>query len=56
MNENMMNFQHIEGFDTKYWNPDFELKETVLILNEDNAEKSSYSEEKAREVKKFMRG
>ena len=47
MNENMMIFHYIEDLDTKYLNASFELKETILSLNEDNAEKSSSSEEKA---------
>ena len=42
-----MNFQYIEDLDIKYLNTIFELKETVLSLNEDNAEKSSSSEDKA---------
>ena len=47
MNENMMNFRYIEDLDTEYPNASFELKETILSLNEDNAEKSSSSEDKA---------
>ena len=47
MNENMMNFHYIEDLDTEYPNASFELKETILSLNEDNAEKSSSSEDKA---------
>ena len=50
MNENMMNFQYIKDLDIDYLNASFELKETVLSLNEDNAEKSSTSEEKAQEI------
>ena len=47
MNRNMMNFQYIEDLDIEYLNASFELKEIVLSLNEDNAETSSSSEEKA---------
>ena len=47
MNENMMDFQYIKDLGTEYLNASFELKETVLFLDEDNAEKSSSSEEKA---------
>ena len=56
MNRNMMNFQYIEDLDTEYLNASFELKETVLSLNEDNAEKSSSSEEKAQEFEKIYEG
>ena len=47
MNENMMNFHYIKDLDIEYLNASFELKETILSLNEDNAEKSSKSEDKA---------
>ena len=47
MNENMINFQYIEDLDTEHLNVSFELKEIVLSLIEDNAEKPSSSEEKA---------
>ena len=50
MNESMMNFQYIEDLDVEYLNASFELKETVLSMNEHNAEKSSSSEEKVQEV------
>ena len=56
MNENMMNFQYIKDLDTEHLNASFELKETVLSLNEDNAEKSSNSEEKTQEVENFFEG
>ena len=39
MNEKMMNFQYIEDLDTECLNASFKLKETVLSLNEENAEK-----------------
>ena len=37
MNESMMNFQYIEDLDVEYLNASFELKETVLSMNEHNA-------------------
>ena len=46
MNENMMNLQYIEDLDTEHLDAKVELKETVSSLNENNAEKSSSSEEK----------
>ena len=46
MNENMMNLQYIKDLDTKHLDSMVELKETILSLNENNAEKSSSSEEK----------
>ena len=56
MNENMMNFQPIEDLDIEHLITCFEFKETVLSLNEDNAEKSSNSEEKAQEIEKSYEG
>ena len=56
MNENMMTFQYIEDFDTEYLNASFELKETVLSLNEDNAEKSRSIKRKAKEIEKSSKG
>ena len=41
-----MNFQYIEDLDVKHLNVSFELKETVLSLNENSAEKSSNNEKK----------
>ena len=52
MNENDMNFQYIETHDVEFLNSSFEIRETVLNLKEINAEKSSNSEEKGKEVKK----
>ena len=53
MNENMMNFKSIEDLDIEHLIASFEFKETVLSLNEDNAEKSSIIEEKAQEIEKI---
>ena len=56
MNENMMNFQSIQDHDIEHLIASFEFKETILILNEDNAEKSSSGEEKAQEIEKSYEG
>ena len=40
----------------KFMNSNFELKETVLSLNENNIEKPSSSEEKGQEVEKSYEG
>ena len=56
MNESIMNFQYIEDLDVEYLNASFELKETVLSLNEDNVEKSSSSKERVHEVEKSPKG
>ena len=52
MNESMMNLHYIEDIDTKHPNASVELKETILSLNDDNAERSNINEEKVQEVKK----
>ena len=54
MNENEMNFQYIEDLDVKFLNASFELKETVLSLNEHSVEKSSSNGEKAQEIENFF--
>ena len=56
MNENMMNLQYIEDLDTEHLNVRVELKETILSLNGDNAERSSCSEEMVQEVAKSYEG
>ena len=48
----MMNFQYIEDLGIEYMITSFELNETIFILHEDNAEKSSSNEEKAQEIEK----
>ena len=50
MNKNEMNFQYMEDLEVEFMNSSFELKETVLSLNEHSAEKSSSSEDKIQEV------
>ena len=52
MNENEINFQYIKDLEVEFLNSSFELKETVLSLNENNIEKPSSSEEKEQEVEK----
>ena len=50
INENEMNFQYLEDLDCEFLNSICDLKETVLSLNENNTEKSSSNEEKAKEI------
>ena len=56
MNENIIHSQYIEALDYEHLNVRVELKETIFSLNEDNAEKSCSSEEKAQEVEKGSKG
>ena len=56
MNENMKNFQYIKDLYIEHMIASFEFKEIVLSLKEDNAEKSSSSEEKAQEIDKIYEG
>ena len=51
-----MNFQSIEDLDVEHRNVSLELKETVLSLNENSAEKSRNGEEKVQEVEKSSKG
>ena len=50
INENETNFQYIEDLEVEFLNSGFELRETVLSLNEHSVEKSSSNEEKVQEV------
>ena len=45
-----MNFQYLEDLDSEFMTSSFDLKETVLSLNENSTEKSSCIEEKAKEI------
>ena len=45
-----MNFQYLEVLDCEFLTSSFDLKETVLSLNENRTEKSSSNEEKTREI------
>ena len=47
MNENEMNFQYLEHLKFEFPNSNFNLKEAVLSVEENNTEKSSSYEEKA---------
>ena len=51
-----MNFQYIKDLEVEHLNASLELKETVLSLNENNAEKSSSNEEKVQEVENSFEG
>ena len=50
INENEMNFQYLDDLDFGFLNSSFDLKETVLSLNENNTEKSSSNEERSKET------
>ena len=48
INKNEMNFQYLEILDCEFLTSSFDLKETILSLNENSTKKSSSNEEKAR--------
>ena len=50
INKNEMNFQYLDDLDYEWLNSSFDLKETVLSLNDNSIEKSSSNEEKAIET------
>ena len=50
MNEKWINFQYLEVLDVEFLNSNFESKETVLSIDENNIEKYS-NEHKAKETK-----
>ena len=56
MNENEINFQYLEYPDVEFLNSNFELKETVLSIDESSAEKYNSYEEKASEVNTSLEG
>ena len=56
MNESMINLQYVEDLDIEHLNARVELKETILNLNEDNAERSIINEDKVQEVEKSYEG
>ena len=56
MNENNMNFQYLEYLDVEFLNSNFEFKEAVLSIDENNTEKSSSNEEKASETETSSKG
>ena len=41
MNENEMNFQYLDVLDVEFLNSNFESKEAVLSIDENNTEKCS---------------
>ena len=45
-----MNFQYLKDLDCEFLTSSFDLKEKFLSLNENNTEKSSSNEEKAKEI------
>ena len=47
INENGMDFKYLYDLDFEWLNFSFELRETVLSLNENNTKKSCNNEEKA---------
>ena len=52
MNENEMNFQHLEHLEVEFLNSNFKLKDSVFSIRESSAERSSsYEEEMAEENK-----
>ena len=51
-----MNFQYLEDLDYEFMTSNFDLKETILSLNESSIEKSSKNEEKAKEIETSSEG
>ena len=51
-----MNFQYLNDPDFEFLNSNVDLKETILSLNENNTEKSSSNEEKAKEIETNLEG
>ena len=56
MNENEMNFQYLEVLNVEFLNSNFESKEEILNIDENNTEKSSSNEEKASETETSSEG
>ena len=56
MNENEMNFQYLEVLNVEFLNSNFESKEEILNIDENNTEKSSSNEEKASETETSLEG
>ena len=56
INKNEMNFQYLEVLDCEFMTSRFDLKKTVLSLNENSTEKSSINEEMAREIETSLEG
>ena len=51
-----MNLQYFEVLDCEFLISSYDLKETVLSLNENNTEKLSSNEEKAKEIETSSKG
>ena len=51
-----MNFQYLDDLDCEWLNSNFDLKETILILNENSTKKSSNNEEKEIEIETNSEG
>ena len=51
-----MNFQYLKVLECEFLTPSFDLKETILSLNENSTEKSSSNEEKAKETEISLEG
>ena len=56
INENEINLQYLENLDSEFLTSSFDLKETVLSLNENGTKKSSNNEEKAKEIEASSKG
>ena len=56
INENKLNFQYLEDLDCEFMTSRFDLKETILCLNENSTKKSSSNEEKANELETSLEG
>ena len=51
-----MNFQYLEDLDCEFPTSNFDLKKTVISLNENSIEKSSSNEEKEKEIETSSEG
>ena len=56
INENEMNFKHLEDLDCEFLTSSFDLKEILFSLNENSTEKSSSNGEKAKEIETSLEG
>ena len=56
INEKEMNFKYLEDLDCEFFISSFDLKETVLSLNENSTEKSSSTKEKVIEIETSSEG
>ena len=56
INEIEMNFQYLDDLEFRFLNSSFDLKETILSLNENNTKKSSSNREKAKETETSSKG